>query len=117
MRLNGRIIMLTGAAQGIGAQYARALAAEGATLALCDVQTPKKILTELRAKGHVVTGGVCDVTDPDAVRAFVAKAKDELGTITGLVNNAAIFASTASCSGEVPVISREAPAPAPYCRA
>lgn len=93
MRLNGRIIMLTGAAQGIGAQYARALAAEGATLALCDVQTPKKILTELRAKGHVVTGGVCDVTDPDAVRAFVAKAKDELGTITGLVNNAAIFAS------------------------
>ena len=87
------MILLTGAAQGIGAQYARALAAEGAHLALCDIEAPTAILAELHAAGYPAMGGPCDVTDRQAVTRFVAEATETLGPCTGLVNNAAIFAA------------------------
>ncbi|WP_238364532.1 SDR family NAD(P)-dependent oxidoreductase [Mesobacterium pallidum] len=92
-RLAGRMIIVTGAAQGIGAEYARALAADGARLALCDIVSPDELVAELRGHGADVTGGVCDITDGPAVADFVAEATDRVGAITGLVNNAAIFAS------------------------
>ena len=92
-RLTGRTIIVTGAAQGIGADYARALAAEGARLALCDVAPVDPILDELRAGGHAPIGRPCDVTDRAAVADFVAWASRALGAVTGLVNNAAIFAA------------------------
>lgn len=93
MTLDGRTIIVTGAAQGIGAEYARALARAGARLALCDVRAPDTLCEALTADGHEVIGGICDVTDAGAVRDFVARTTDRFGPVTGLVNNAAIFAS------------------------
>lgn len=92
-RLTGRTIVITGAAQGIGAAYARAVAAEGARVALCDVQACDDLAEEIRGAGGAAWGGTCDVTDAAALAGFVATAEDRLGGITGLVANAAVFAT------------------------
>lgn len=91
MRLADRTIIVTGAAQGIGAAYAGALAAEGARVALCDLSEPD--VQHLLAAGHRAWGAACDVTDAEALAGFVAEASRRLGPPTGLVNNAAVFAS------------------------
>ena len=90
-RLNGRTAIVTGAAQGIGETYAKALAAEGANVSLCDLQMPEKVVTEIRAAGGKAIGLACDVTDPSAVAGLVKKTVELFGGVQVLVNNAALF--------------------------
>ena len=92
-RLNDRSIIVTGAAQGIGAVYAKALAAEGASLTICDVTDPGGVAGEIRAAGGKAIGTITDVTSPNAVAAMVKASIDAYGTVHGLVNNAALFGS------------------------
>jgi NAD(P)-dependent dehydrogenase (short-subunit alcohol dehydrogenase family) len=92
-RLNGRSIIVTGAAQGIGATYAKALAAEGALLSICDLTEPRSVADEIRAAGGKAISMVTDVTSPAAVAAMVKATIDAYGTVHGLVNNAAMFGS------------------------
>ena len=92
-RLSGRVVIVTGAAQGIGAAYAKALAAEGARLAVCDLTTPDLVVNEIRAAGGEAIGVACDVTDPAAVSKLVSETDRSFGGIHVLVNNAGIFAS------------------------
>jgi NAD(P)-dependent dehydrogenase (short-subunit alcohol dehydrogenase family) len=92
-RLNGRSIIVTGAAQGIGAAYAKALAAEGARLSICDLTEPRSVADEIRASGGQAISMVTDVTSPAAVAALVRATVDAYGTVHGLVNNAAMFGS------------------------
>ena len=91
-RLTGRSIIVTGAAQGIGAAYAKALAAEGARIAVCDVQPVDTTLAVIRQSGGEALGMLCDVTDATQVAKLVADTDKAFGGITGLVNNAALFA-------------------------
>ncbi len=89
--LTGRAAIITGAAQGIGAQYARGLAAAGAAVSLCDITDPAAIVEEIRASGGNAMGGIVDITDGVAVRAFVEETHARLAGLAILVNNAALF--------------------------
>lgn len=91
LRLSGRVVMVTGVRQGIGKTYAKALAAEGAALVLCDVTNPEELAGELRNGGASVLSRAADITSPAAVKALVDGATAEFGAIDALVNNAALF--------------------------
>jgi NAD(P)-dependent dehydrogenase (short-subunit alcohol dehydrogenase family) len=87
-KLDGRRILVTGAASGMGYAIATMFAAEGAKLALLDLNPDgvQAAAGELRA-----TGFACDVSDRAAVNAAVAAAGAALGGIDGIVNAAGIL--------------------------
>ena len=90
--LSGRVAMVTGASSGLGEQFARVLSRAGAgvVLAARRLERLKTLRAELEAEGgdaHVVA---LDVSDVDSIRAAVAHAETEMGTIDILVNNAGI---------------------------
>ncbi len=90
--LSGRVALVTGASSGLGAQFARTLsrAGCGVVLAARRLERLKDLRAELEAEGgdaHVVT---LDVTDVDSIKAAVAHAETEMGTIDILVNNSGV---------------------------
>ncbi|MBF51802.1 MAG: 3-oxoacyl-ACP reductase [Confluentimicrobium sp.] len=92
-RLTGKIAVVTGAAQGIGATYARALAAEGARVMLADILDGSATAQEICDAGGSARFVSADVSDPDSVQAMIDATVDAFGTVDILVNNAAIWAS------------------------
>ncbi|MGE0744709.1 MAG: SDR family NAD(P)-dependent oxidoreductase [Rhodospirillales bacterium] len=91
-RLDGRAAIVTGAAEGIGVEYAKALAGEGARVMVCDVLATEPTVHAIRAAGGTAAGMTCDVSDPAAVAAMAAETEKAYGRIDILVNNAAVFA-------------------------
>ncbi|HEY6382588.1 MAG TPA: glucose 1-dehydrogenase [Pseudolabrys sp.] len=90
--LKGRVALVTGASSGLGAQFARALADNGADVALVArrVDRLKALKDEIETKGGRAVAAEADVTDRAAMlRAFDA-AEKAFGTVTILVNNAGI---------------------------
>jgi len=84
------VVLVTGAARGIGRAVAEKAAAEGAAVGLIDVLAGELARTtaELRTTGARVAAVVGDVTDEDAVAEAVGELSSELGLATVLVNNA-----------------------------
>lgn len=90
--LSGRTVFVTGAARGIGASYARALAAAGATVVLLDVADSETVADDIRAEGGKALAQRGDVTDRTSIASAVAAGVAAFGSIDVLVNNAALFA-------------------------
>ena len=90
MRLRGKSALITGAARGIGYDFARAYIAEGATVTLADVNAAalEKAVAEL---GPQARGQVIDVTDQASIDAGFAAAVADMGSLDILINNAALF--------------------------
>jgi len=90
--LSGRVALVTGASSGLGAQFAKALSAAGAgvVLAARRIERLKTLRAEIEsADGDAHVVGM-DVTDVDSIRAAVAHAETEMGTIDILVNNSGV---------------------------
>ena len=95
-RLSGRVAVVTGAGRGIGQSVAERLAADGAAVAVVDLD---EAAARSVADGIVAAGGRalavrCDVTAPAAVTAMAATVAEAFGGIDILVNNAGILRST-----------------------
>jgi NAD(P)-dependent dehydrogenase (short-subunit alcohol dehydrogenase family) len=94
-RLSGKVTIVTGAAQGIGATYARALGAEGARVCVSDVLDTEMSVAAVKSAGGDAFGIKCDVTDAASVKAMVDATAARWGRIDVLVNNAGIFGNLA----------------------
>ncbi len=90
-KLRGRVAIVTGAAQGIGATYATALAKAGASVALTDILDPGPVVAQIKADGGQAIGTVADITDAVSVRKLVEATNNAFGEVNILVNNAALF--------------------------
>ena len=90
-RLDGRCIMIVGSGAGIGAATARRLAAEGAKVALSEVniQHAEAIAEEIKAAGGKAEAYGCDVTSEESIASFFDKAVSDFGGLDGIHINAA----------------------------
>lgn len=90
-RLQGRVAIVTGAAQGIGAAYAKALAREGAKTVVTDVQDTGPCVEAINKEGHQALGMKVDVTSGADLDRMVREVEAAYGPVEILVNNAGLF--------------------------
>ncbi len=93
--LNNKVAIVTGAARGIGAELAQALAAAGARVVVADVLDGSAVAARIGAAGGEAIYCRADVTSAPSVAALVAETLARFDTIDVLVNNAGIFADLA----------------------
>lgn len=92
-RFDGRTAIVTGAAQGIGEAYARALAAEGASVVVADLnrELGETVAKQIASDGGAAAFKEVDVAEPDSALELAAFTIDRFGSVEHLVNNAAIY--------------------------
>jgi NAD(P)-dependent dehydrogenase (short-subunit alcohol dehydrogenase family) len=104
--LAGRVVVVTGAGQGLGRAYAQRVAADGGTVVLADINdaSGEKVAAEIAEQGGRARFVRLDVGDAGSCAAFAGTVTAEHGAVHGLVNNAAIFSTiTMRPFWEIPV--------------
>ncbi|WP_372352322.1 SDR family NAD(P)-dependent oxidoreductase [Streptomyces sp. KL116D] len=93
--VEGRVVLITGAAQGIGRELARQFAAAGAYAVVADLDSAKAdgVVKEIRDAGGVGLAVQVDVTDETSVAAMADTVLEKWGKVDVLINNASIFAT------------------------
>ncbi|MCX6396698.1 MAG: SDR family oxidoreductase [Propionibacteriales bacterium] len=97
MRFTNKVAIVTGAAQGIGEAYAKALAAEGASVVVADLneESGQQVVAAIEAAGGTAIFVRTDVSDEASAQAMAAATVEAFGGIDLLVNNAAIYGDMA----------------------
>ena len=92
-RFSGKVAIVTGSAGGIGEAYARALAAEGASVVVADIASDgaRAVAASIREAGGTAQECEVDVSSPESAEAMAAATVEAFGGIDLLVNNAAIY--------------------------
>ena len=92
-RLDDRVIIVTGGAQGIGKAYCEGLAGEGAKIVVADIDTAAAdaLVRSLTDAGHEAMSVATDVSDIQQADNMAKATIDRYGRIDGLINNAAVF--------------------------
>ncbi len=101
--MKDKVVLITGAAQGIGLASAKAFAEAGAQVVLADINEPRKQAQQLIDKGFRAIAISCDVTDEKAVQEMMDAIVSSFGQLDAAFNNAGInspVAETADASGE-----------------
>src|SRR5205085_1359234 len=90
--VNGKVIVVTGGGQGLGAAICRTLAADGATVIALDVKPENltKIEEEIKASGGHIESFQMNVADVDNVHRVIDNIIDKFGRIDAVINNAGI---------------------------
>lgn len=104
--LKDRVVIITGAGQGIGRGYAHYFAAQGAIPVIAEIngEAGEKVADEVRTKHGDALAIQVDVTDLDSVTRLVNKVLSQRGRIDCLINNAAVFSKiTMAPFWELPV--------------
>ncbi|GAB2459078.1 SDR family NAD(P)-dependent oxidoreductase [Jatrophihabitans fulvus] len=102
-QLQDKVVVVTGAGQGLGRAYAEHVAACGAAVVVAEVvaERGERTAADITAAGARALAVHTDVTDAESVAALVERTVAEFGRVDGLVNNAAIY------DGLVPVASTD----------
>lgn len=95
--MEGKVVIVTGAARGIGKAVAEEFAGRGASVVVADLDTAtaEKVASDLRAAGGKAIAVQVNVADTASVQAMVDRAKSEFGRLDVLVNNAGIAGKAA----------------------
>jgi NAD(P)-dependent dehydrogenase (short-subunit alcohol dehydrogenase family) len=90
--LDGKRVLVTGAARGLGRAFAEAAAAAGARVVLADKleEAGRAAAAEIAQSGKQASFVAIDLADPASITSAVAEAATRLGGLDGLINNAAI---------------------------
>jgi NAD(P)-dependent dehydrogenase (short-subunit alcohol dehydrogenase family) len=91
MNIDGKVIVITGAARGIGEEYARYLASHGARVVLADINDCSNTLAQVKAKGGTAVATKVDVASAPSAADMARSALDAYGRIDAIINNAALF--------------------------
>ncbi|KEO89778.1 short-chain dehydrogenase [Erythrobacter longus] len=106
--LSGHVALVTGASSGFGERFARVLASQGASVALCArrVDRLEALAAEINASGGKAVAIEMDATDADALINAVETAERELGIVDILINNAGIPDAQRAHKMELELIDR-----------
>jgi p-cumic alcohol dehydrogenase len=91
MDLRDKVVAITGAARGLGQEFARSLAASGARVIVGDINDCGATLGLVTQEGGTAVGATLDVTDPSSARAMIDAGLQAFGRIDALINNAALY--------------------------
>jgi len=91
MDVRDKVVAITGAARGLGQEFARTLAAAGARVVVGDLSDCGETLALVKNAGPEGLGVKLDVTDLSAARAMVDAAVRQFGRLDALINNAALY--------------------------
>ncbi len=90
LNFTNKVVIVTGAAGGLGSAMAHRFAEDGAKVAVCDLRGTQIVADEITKNGYVACGYDFDITDREAVKDTMAQIAQDLGGIDVLINNAGI---------------------------
>ncbi len=103
--LDGKAVIVTGGARGLGRVYSLGLAEQGADVVVADVLDGAPVVEEIEAAGGRAIAVTTDISDEDANQAMADAAVEAFGRIDVLVNNAAMFSETTRGPFDTPTVA------------